>query len=82
MEPARDSIGISPSGTGIDGLPSKDVIGTSPLDGDVSAPTSFVSAPVVALTTAPPVFFAKNANAAAFAASPLRNQAYLIAHQL
>ena len=53
----------------MDGLPSKDVIGTSPLDGDVSAPTSLISAPVVALTAAPPVFFAKKANAAAFAAS-------------
>ena len=53
----------------MDGLPSKDVIGTSPLDGDVSAPTSLVSAPVEALTAAPPVFFAKKAKAAAFAAS-------------
>ena len=50
-------------------MPSKDVIGTSPPVGDVSAPTSLVSAPVEALTAAPPVFFAKNANAAAFAAS-------------
>ena len=53
----------------MDGLPSKDVIGTSPPDGDSSALALLVSAPVVALTTAPPVFFAKKAKAAAFAAS-------------